>query len=868
MPSIKGISMHNLKIQYPSIKRFKKDLQLIKEKKIFYSAQKTIPAGTQLTIQFTLPGIEQVFKVNGNVDKVLTQKGASDASAKYKGMLISLTEGFPEMFAALKTELGNHEDYKEILGSIVQQDEPLTWEWIRETASQAEFDMEVETAIEDIPPPTTVKKELTPKERALAHSIADFILNMTKAMLRSGYYDPEHPASKTAKKGLFQELQKNTDTIDEIMIAREESRKEDDIIITGVLDEPVSIQNVVGVGKAELFIPKLSEYFSRKSLVSMAIKKNITREHFEAFIDIMCDPLADQATPGKVGSTLTNAMIDKGINEISAVFMDDLIALESSLPWRVEMAIQRLAKDLKVLPMFEGKSEEEIRAMKIQIVEDILRPLRHPNLLADIVINCYLIAMHVKDLDPQDLERTIIDAFPFPILLPTSRFIFKEMEYLIKEQAEHPDNEILKRRLSAIRRILKWTAKRVVLEKAKGAQKFLERLYFNDILSYEELPPEVQYHVNTLKLAKDIRDNMQNYITWIHNVESDDDAIVLFKSFKRAAPFLIEYDAWPTLFEIMKHVSLMHEHFIEKLKLGYSPIIFIFQEDIELLSEAFITGDENQRDMMNSFYKLLGELGITILTRVLEESIKRETRLAAVEVMSSQEELARSWVYKVLDDPQCPWFLHRNALIILCSVGLGDEDVTRTRKYLRHGEPRVRREALKAAIALEAGDKETLIIQCLQDRDELVQKQALNSLRELGTFSEESIRKVLDLLQVEQPGDSEELKEYCRKNIMLIKSLAVSQKPPFQDEIIEILLQLVSHQTEKRKLTRIFKKSAPEMFGPMISSALFGLQRLGDSRTVNSLRELAETESPFTEQIKEAADHLKQQLAKSDSGTE
>ena len=860
--------MQNLKIQYPSTKRFEKDLPLLKAKKIFIVAKKTASPGTRCTIQFTLPGIKQVFKVGGVVEKALAQKAASETGIKYKGLLISLTEGFEKMFAALKTEIGRHEEYNNILALMEQHDEPLTWEWIHKTASQAEMKMELEAAeVDIIPPPIGLKKELTKAERDKAMSAADFILNMTKAMLRSGYYDPEHPASKQAKKGLFQELQKNAATISEIIITREESRKTHDIIITGILDEPVSMRNVVGVGRAELFIPKLSEYFSRKNLVSLAIKKKIPPEHFDAFIDMMCDPHADQARDTRVGATLTKAMIEKNINEISTVFMDDLIALESNLPWRVEMAIQRLAKDLMILPMFKGKTEEEIRAMKIQIVQDILRPLRHPNLLADIVINCYLIARHVKDLEAQDLERTIIDAFPFPILLPTSNFIFKEMELLIKKQTAHPDNNILKRRLSAVKRILKWTAKRVVVEKAPGAQKFLERLYYKDILKYEELPQEVQYLVNNLKLAKDIQNNLQNYITWIQKAEAHEDVVVLFKSFRRAVPYLIDYDAWPTLLEIMKHVNLMQSHFTEKITLGHSPAMYIFQDEIDQLTQAFVSADQDQRDNISTFFKLLGELGIVIMTQVLEESKNREARLAAVGVLTSQEEETRNWAYKVLDDPQSPWFIHRNALLILSSVGQGDEDVTRTRKFMRHGDPRIRLEALKTIIALDARDKEMLIIQCLLDRDTLVQKQALISLRELEVLSKASVRKIVDMLKVKQPKAGEELNEYFRKNIMLIKSLGVLKRPPFRDEIEEILLTFIRHQCERKKLLEVFRKSVKEEFGPMVSSTLFTLQRLGDPGTLNSLRELALIESPFAELIRETADLIEQQIAKSASGT-
>ena len=63
-------------------------------------------------------------------------------------------------------------------------------------------------------------------------------------------------------------------------------------LISGILEEPVNVRTLVGAGMADLFVPKLREYFKRKGLVSFAVKNSITLEHFEKFVDIMSDPKA------------------------------------------------------------------------------------------------------------------------------------------------------------------------------------------------------------------------------------------------------------------------------------------------------------------------------------------------------------------------------------------------------------------------------------------------------------------------------------------------------------------------------------------------------------------------------------------------
>ena len=144
----------------------------------------------------------------------------------------------------------------------------------------------------------------------------------------------------------------------------------------------------------------------------------------------MSDSKTDRSGNAASGELLTRALVENGISEVSLVLLDDLIVLERNLPWRVEMAIQRLAKDLKVLPMFRGESDDGIRRMKLQIVQDILRPLRQPEFLRDLVVNCHVIASHVQSVRSEDIESALVDAFPLGALLPTSQLIFTELERL------------------------------------------------------------------------------------------------------------------------------------------------------------------------------------------------------------------------------------------------------------------------------------------------------------------------------------------------------------------------------------------------------------------------------------------------------
>ncbi|MEJ2068079.1 MAG: hypothetical protein P8Y09_09090, partial [Deltaproteobacteria bacterium] len=354
-------------------------------------------------------------------------------------------------------------------------------EMIRDRDSAMKIEKGEGDSIAPPPPPQVdrVKREFSSSERERMGPVVDFILGLVKAMLRSGYYAPDHPGSKDAKEGIYNDFQTAVVDKPDLTLLNQESKERSDVLISGILEDQVSLRGLIGSEQASIFIPKFKEYFNRKSLVSFSMKKVLTLHEFNDFIDIMSDPAVDKGESGEVGSLLTNALVQKGITEVSTVFMDDMIILEQKLPWRVEMAIQRLAKDLKVLPMFRGKSEEEIQGMKIRIVQDIVRPLREPHMLKDIVVNCHVIAKHVAVIDAEDLEQIIVKSFPMQILLPTSKYVFEELTKIDEELKERPGHPALTNRKEGVKRILKWVSQRVVTEGIEGSESFFEQLYFH-----------------------------------------------------------------------------------------------------------------------------------------------------------------------------------------------------------------------------------------------------------------------------------------------------------------------------------------------------------------------------------------------------
>jgi HEAT repeat protein len=617
---------------------------------------------------------------------------------------------------------------------------------------------------------------------------------------------------------------------------------------------------------AELFLPKLREYFKRKGLVSFAIKNDISLEHFEKFVDIMSDPKADTGQGSEIGQLLSGALVEHGINKISTVFIDDLIMLELNLPWRVEMAIQRLAKDLKMLPLFQGGSDEKIRALKLQIIEDIIRPLRHPQFLKDLIINCYIIAEHVESIKKEDIEQVIIEAFPLDTLLPTSELIFTELNELREKHSEDLDNPTLVRRLEGVKRILKWVVRRLILEDVNGAQNFLERLYLNNILTFEELPPDVQYMVNTIIMTRDAQAHVAAYVYRILNAETSEDGIVLVKFCRRIVPGLFENNDWKIALLLTRAVdkaSKENEAFTKESNLSSKPQKFVYKDLTEDLVTAYEKVEESERNVIDQIAGLLGSQGIEILSTVLSDTDNRQARKAATDALIKQGEMTRLWVLKALTKPDQPWYLLRNALMILRFVGKGQEGIDRARNFISYAHPRVRDEALHTLLVLKAPDAEQIVLDALDDPDDKVLWRATTALGELTPLSEASIAKLVEMIKTEFPEEEEAASKHFNKVSNIIRSLGSMDNLKNIQAIEDAVLHIAQvNSGQKKGILKRLKKSSATHRKSVLSAAINTLGKIGTSRSEAFLDKLAGGKTRQAEPARKAVESIRVRYAK------
>jgi hypothetical protein len=702
---------------------------------------------------------------------------------------------------------------------------------------------------------TDEKKSFSPEEFAKAKTVCDFVIDLTKAISRSGYYDANHPVSGEVKKGLYDAFISALGNSPELMLTCHDYEDQVDIHISGILNEPFNIRKLTHANTSDLFIPKLKDYFERKSLNSFVIKKYIKPEHFESFIDVMSEPVAESADAAKLGEYLTKALADLDITEVSTVFKTDVVLLRGKLPWRVSIILRRLAKDLKVVPMFRSASAEKMKLIKQQIVEDIIRPLNNNELLKDLIVNCDVIVSYTKDMmEVDELEKLLINSLPADALVPVFKSVFEVYKENKKEKPASDSASQQKEREDYLKKVLNIGVGRILSEKMPDISDFFEQLYENEVISIDLLPKELRFDIQSKKLAGDVILQIDTYIGKALNASTDAEMESLIVIFKRVVPELLRKGEWSVIGKIVDAVSGFSTRqglSSETLELFAKLPDMIFEGSDETFAAQYIQTEPDLRNQINDILIQMKSMCIRI-SGVIFEKCKDPVILKNVtNLVSKKGELARQWAIKILDDSNQPVSTINIALLLIVNVGVSD-DASLVKRYVKNSNPSIRAKALGAVAKLNKQEVESVIMDALMDEEEKVRSAAANLIESEIKLPEESVNKLLVL--VKEKLNNKDLK--LNDAVMISGLLKVIgkcngsvNKESLENEIIKIATDL---QKEKTGLWKIIKKEPSREHMEILCSIASVLGKVGGSKSGEYLKILSRGDSVLSKAAHEA----------------
>lgn len=701
------------------------------------------------------------------------------------------------------------------------------------------------------------KKDFSPDEFAKAKTVCDFVIELTKAISRSGYYDATHPVSQEVKKGLYQTFQTALGASTEFMLTCHEAGDKVDIHISGILEEPFNIRKLARESTLDLFVPKLKDYFERKNLNSFVIKKYITPEHFESFIDLMSEPIPESADISKLGEYLTKSLADLDIAEVSTIFKTDIVLSRGRLPWRVSIILRRLAKDLKVIPMFRSASADKMKLIKTQIVEDIIRPLHKSDVLRDLIINGDIIVTHISHmLEIDELEKLIIHSVPQDAMVPVSRAVFEAYKQITNEKTGEDDSSY-EQRTVYLKKVLHIATQRIIAENLSDAMDLFEPLYEYKIVDFNMLPEKLRRDIQNKKMGGEIIAHIDDYLQKAAAASSDQEMEDYAEKFKIVMPEFIIQRQWSVIDNIIK---VLMDYLVNKDNVSEESMLLnlpdaVFSNCEILLADEYVHADQDLRNRINGVLLQMKSSFIKIINIIFNQCNDPLVLKSVTELLSKKGELARQWSMEILGDQSQPLSMLNIALLVIVNVGQSS-DFNIIKRYVKYPNASIKTKALIAVAKLNKNEAENILIETLRDEEEKVRNQAANILEHEIAVSGESVHKLL-LLAREKLSKKDIKFNEAAFIAGLLRAAGKTQDTVYKENVENEIISIASDILKERKgFLKLIKSDLSKEQLEILCACASTMGKVGAKKSREYLKTLLNIDETLTRLVHEAMAEL------------
>jgi HEAT repeat protein len=568
-------------------------------------------------------------------------------------------------------------------------------------------------------------------------NLAEFLLSLIQAFLRTGYYTPDHPESKNAKTGLYEGFQALLTQKDELTFLVRDDSAGKKVLIEGVFPEPRELQSVMLRGMAEMYTPKFVTFLDRKDLISLTLKGTMSSTEFDHFIDLMGEPTFKETQERGDKERFVQTLKERGIFNLSYIFKEELLGKNRAVPWRARIALSRLKKDFKAIPFYQDLDVEGLRRVRRQIVQDVVRPVRSAEVIYPIMMNTDLAETeHFTELE---IDEEMITCLSDELLFQLSQTLLKEIlrqrnRGSFQEKSMH---------------LAKKIASSLTLTEIKGGESILREYYKHKLISFEELPKATQ---RSMKSEEDLNKFLQHRNDYLRRFDETQDIegyMRFARFFKRIIPELARQDQHK---ETLKIITLIDHHSNKKEEISaYARQILdeISKGDMMgVLKGKLLTGQRETCQAIVPIFSKLGKRSISCLFDLLKESIEPFVHKSACEILLK---IDPSTIDIILEELNKEGIETEFAVRIIRALG-ETECVEQVQPlidtlmaYLSRENPRLREEALWAYYKVMGAKGEKVFLVLLNDPDFGIQKRAIQCLGRIK--SQIALEKFLDILK-------------------------------------------------------------------------------------------------------------------------
>jgi hypothetical protein len=687
--------------------------------------------------------------------------------------------------------------------------------------------------------------------------LAQFLLALIQAFLRTGYYTPNHPQARSAKVGLYDEFQKLFTGKDELALFVRDDPKGLNILIEGILPEPQYLTSIMARGMAEMYLPKFVKFLENKELISLTLKNAITRDEFTSFVDLMGEPTFIETRDQGDKERFSRTLRERGIFNISYIYKEELLGTKRNIPWRAQIALSRLRKDFKMIPFFVDLSKEDLKKVRRQIIQDVARPVQYAEVIYPVLLNTEL--AETNEIKEAEIDGEVIACLSDPALLRVSEKLLKETER--GGPSAPPPNKAAS--------IAKELATVLNQRDVTGREVVLDRYFKLNLIPFDHLPKDTRRRIELNEFTEQFLRRSGALFKNFEGIQNREEYLQIGQSLAIIIPDLVRSDRYDEVLKLLDHLD---RHAQEKKEVStYAEQILeeisqagLFQE----LKAKLRTGKKEVCEAIAPIFLKMRRRSAVHLLALSKESGDHLVRKLACELLVRIDPSAVNLILSELQGKRAAIGSAIDTIRILGEIrwGVWNQPVANALKgYLTHGSPHVREEALGAYCRIRGVEAEKLCLALLNDPDLAVQKKAIQCLAAMRS------RQALDIFvgmlkRMEDAADGKN--EQVETRLFSALGFYENLERAVVDSLENLLLgRLDRHLSFGSSTLGFLKKKKESLSEEAIAAICETLGKIGSAKSRATLQKLAKGDSARKEKAEAALARIAERGLRQNDGS-
>ena len=578
------------------------------------------------------------------------------------------------------------------------------------------------------------------QERERLRDIGIFTLELIKALVRTGLYSEKHPVTEEAIDNTYKLFTRFKDDLGSLTFFLYESPdKGDDILLEGISDKPVSLKSLLKGAVGEHFVGKFSALFKENRIAALSLGTALTKAQFSEFLNLFVSwKWEKQRKKEQAVEEFSDALLAKGITGITIVGLHEVLGSERHLPWQIRVALTRVKKDLRKVPLLKNASPQQLANLKLSLLAEIIRPIKYPVLILQLLSNIDLAIQDIPYVTQDEVTRYLIAGLPSRHLLDAAVHLMNQLSKGNKGKDQ-------------LKGLMKYFLSELSSREFSSAMMFLEKAFKEGYVRFDELPPAVQKSVLRERATKRFLKEPKNVLERLLVTKDPHEKTKLLNMVMLVMPELVQKRDVQNLILVSAVLYKLYTGKVPREFPGLKDRIHDVLEGaaegdfIERLVEITCRVPKERRKYLEKLVVMYGERVVGPVIKLLTESEEMPVRRAAVDLLIELKEAAVPEVVKELRSHRHPWYTVRNLIHVLGEIG-GVEESSVVLEFIDHPHPKVRVECALVLEKLLKHGAEPSLIPLLKDEDPLVRRTALTALAGLNSSRGEVIERLTEVI--------------------------------------------------------------------------------------------------------------------------